>query len=212
MITTVVSGIKVTLELDLFDKEDIIKDLNVVNKTSQELSKTIDSFRETYEFGHKKEDFNIKKLILKDLQMLEPAYSYQNIVFIANLQEQEYYGYKDEFLLVFNKLLQNAKDALLRSETKEGLIFIDLVTHMNKITVSVRDNAGGVDEEISDKIFEPYFTTKHQSQGVGLSLYMSRNIISKYFQGDLLFKNVSYSYENKTYDGAEFKITFPFPL
>ncbi len=208
-ITTIVSGIKVTLELDLFDKDDIIRDLDTVGHTSQKLSRTIDTFRETYNFGHKKEDFNIKDIIINDIDILKPAFLSENIEFIVDVVDVEYYGYKDELLLIMNKVIQNAKDAIKNSNIKNGLIFIKLDANRENINLNIYDNGLGVADDIKSKIFEPYFTTKHKSQGVGLSLYMAKNILTKYFSGDLRFTNKEFTYENTAYQGTQFTISFP---
>ena len=62
---------------------------------------------------------------------------------------------------------------------------------------------------IINKIFEPYFTTKHQSIGTGIGLYMTNQIISKHLKGMISVKNVNYAYENKKLFGCEFKISLP---
>ena len=63
--------------------------------------------------------------------------------------------------------------------------------------MSFEDNAGGIDEKIINKIFDPYFTTKHKTQGTGLGLYIA-NMIIKSIGGHM---NVS-----NTKDGVRFKI------
>ena len=64
--------------------------------------------------------------------------------------------------------------------------------------LEISDNAGGITKENIDKIFEPYFTTKHKSQGTGLGLFMSKMIIEKSLDGQLSHKN--------TKDGSIFTI------
>lgn len=209
VITSIVSGMKVTMELGMSQKEDIIKDLDIINKTSQNLSKTIDSFKDSYELGDVKETFNLNEALLKSIQTLEPAFNYNNISFVTQTNNIEYFGYKDEFLLVLNKLIQNAKDAIAAKEIKEGFIFICLKEEDNMIRFEIYDNALGIEEEIKDKIFEPYFTTKHKAQGVGLSLYVTKNIVTKYFNGTIKFSNKDFVYENKEYSGASFVMEFP---
>jgi signal transduction histidine kinase len=77
------------------------------------------------------------------------------------------------------------------------------------IEISFKDSAGGIDSNIINKIFEPYFTTKHQSIGTGIGLYMTNQIISKHLKGMISVKNVNYTYENKKLFGCEFKISLP---
>ena len=75
--------------------------------------------------------------------------------------------------------------------------------------LEVKDSAGGVDDSIIDKIFEPYFTTKHKSIGTGIGLYMTHQLITKQLKGKILVKNKSYIYENKKLFGASFQIDIP---
>ena len=88
-------------------------------------------------------------------------------------------------------------------------IFIDTQITKNEIIVTLKDNAGGIEEEIIDRVFEPYFTTKFKSKGTGIGLYMSKEIIEKHMNGSLSVKNEKYVYKDKSYIGATFLIIFP---
>lgn len=70
--------------------------------------------------------------------------------------------------------------------------------------ITIEDNAGGVPKNILPKIFEPYFTTKHESQGTGLGLHMSYKIINESIEGNLFVKN--------TQNGALFTIEITIKL
>ena len=210
VITSIASSIKLQLQIGELNKEDIHKDLDLINQTSQKMSQTIESFKDSYELEHKQEQFNLNEALLNNIKILEPAYTYNNIIFLTKTFNIEYYGYKDEFLLILNKLLQNAKEAIANQKIKNGYIFVQLSEiDSSEIVLKVYDNAKGIDENIKDKIFEPYFTTKHKAQGVGLSLYVAKNIVTKYFKGSITFHNMTYEHNNEMYTGACFTIRFP---
>jgi nitrogen fixation/metabolism regulation signal transduction histidine kinase len=94
---------------------------------------------------------------------------------------------------------------------KEKILFNvnDTIIQNNMIEINITDNGAGVPKDIINKVFDPYFTTKHQSQGTGIGLYMTHEIIVKHFNGQLYVKNVDFIYENKTYTGARFTIALP---
>ena len=77
------------------------------------------------------------------------------------------------------------------------------------MTISIKDNAGGIEKNILNKIFEPYFTTKHQSDGTGIGLFMTQEMITKHMNGKIYANNCEYVYENQEYHGAQFCIELP---
>ncbi|OUR70649.1 hypothetical protein A9Q76_06745, partial [Arcobacter sp. 31_11_sub10_T18] len=94
-------------------------------------------------------------------------------------------------------------------ENTQKLIFIKTLKLDNRITICIKDNAGGIKEDILDKIFEPYFTTKHKAQGTGLGLYMTHQIISDSFKGNIQVSNETYEYNSTTFKGAKLTIFLP---
>lgn len=81
----------------------------------------------------------------------------------------------------------------------------------SKYLIEIIDNAGGVDSNIIDKLFEPYFTTKHKSQGTGLGLYMTHKIITESLEGEINISNTSETFENVYYDKCT-KVLISLPL
>ena len=98
-------------------------------------------------------------------------------------------------------LLNNSKDALLTKQIAYPKIIIDCYDKNNAVFLSIKDNAGGIDSDIIDKIFEPYFTTKDQGQGTGIGLYMSKIIIEEHMDGEIIVENTS--------DGVQFIVSLP---
>src|SRR5574344_1189914 len=105
---------------------------------------------------------------------------------------------KDEtkFMQVFINIISNSKDAFIEKKIKDRVIFISIKNFPNRILIEIKDNAGGVEDDILDKVFEPYFTTKHQYSGTGIGLYMSNQIIKTHLNGDIFMKNCSFKYKN----------------
>ena len=85
-------------------------------------------------------------------------------------------------------------------------IFINIYEKNKEVYICINDNAGGIKQDIIEKIFEPYFTTKHKSQGTGIGLYMSYEIIKNHLKGEITVNNTKFKIEDKNYTGAEFII------
>lgn len=115
-------------------------------------------------------------------------------------------GSPNELMQCYINLFNNSKDAFKDIEI-DKFFFISATAQNNNIVIALKDNAGGIPKEVLPKIFEPYFTTKHQSQGTGLGLSMTYNFITQGMDGTVEAKNVTYEYEGKEYKGAEFVIT-----
>jgi PAS/PAC sensor signal transduction histidine kinase len=81
---------------------------------------------------------------------------------------------------VIINLLNNAKDALNLQKIEDKNIKIKIDSDEKFAYLSVEDNGGGIDKNVIDEIFKPYFTTKEDSKGTGLGLYMSKQIIDQF--------------------------------
>jgi len=171
------------------------------------LCETMDDFRNFFKPEKEIQKFNLNSLIEKSIKLLHSNLKNSNINIINTVESFEIRGFENAFSQVIINILNNAKDALLENRVEgKRLIFISSIKKNNLITVSIKDSAGGIKEGIMERIFEPYFSTKPQSKGTGIGLYMTQEIIQKHMNGEVSVKNVEYEYEGVTYQGANFLV------
>ena len=156
----------------------------------QYLSQTIDDFRTFFKPLGKKEKFDVKSSIINSIALVKADFVSKGIGFKTEFKEKLYvHGFKNEFSQVILNLINNSKDAFLVDKTEIPEISIELKKQNKFVVVAIEDNAGGIPEEIINRIFEPYFSTKEDTQGTGVGLYMSKEIIEKNMAGKITVKN-----------------------
>ncbi|QSZ43009.1 PAS domain S-box protein [Sulfurimonas aquatica] len=169
---------------------------------TQHLSKTIDDFRDFFKPNKKREDTQFSLVLEEALSIIGSSLVNHNVEVIKEIKSQLIIStYSRELLQVYINLIKNAKEALLENEIKDAKIFITIREDEQDIITEICDNAGGVEPELLEKIFEPYFTTKDERNGTGLGLYMSQTIVEKHLGGTLSVKN--------TKEGACFSVRVP---
>lgn len=207
-ITTLTSGILLNKEYNILDDNFLKEGLNNITNSAKYMSKTIDDFRDFYSNKVEKKEFDIEDSIEKALVLLSTKLVKKDIVIIKNLDNLKILGYKNELIQVYMNILSNAIDSLDDLEDEIKIIQISSKIENNKLILEFLDNAGGINEEIIDKIFDSHFTTKSEKQGSGIGLYMSKIIIDK-SHGELKVSNKTFEYNSKTYKGANFMIILP---
>ncbi|MDD2888097.1 MAG: cache domain-containing protein [Aliarcobacter sp.] len=208
VITTVATGMKLQKEFDSLDDVTFEKSIDNITNSALYLSDTIEDFRNFFRTDKEETVFYIENVFEKVFKLTNAQFKNHEIIFIKNINDFKLFGFENEFIQALINILNNAKDALETIDNPR-LIFISTYEENNKAIIKITDNAGGIDEEIIDKICEPYFTTKHQAKGTGIGLYMTEEIIVKHMNGTLVFKNVDVIYENQSYKGAEITIELP---
>ncbi len=182
-------------------------DENIMKKKSQEvetllsyMSKTIDDFRTFFKPNKVKNLFNINDSIQRVLHITQAMLEEYNIKIITNINKSIIINnYQNEFEQVVLNLITNAKDALRSDNISSPIITINIYIK-NYITIEINDNANGINKNLIEKIWQPYFTTKSDANGTGIGLYMSKIIIEKNMKGRI---NV-----NSNENGSCFIITF----
>lgn len=161
------------------------------------MSHTIDDFRNFFKPNKNEEHFSVKETVEYSLKLVKAYYAQSGIeIFLNCAYDVQINGYPNEFSQVLMNLLSNAKDVLLEREIEEKYIEIIITKQANNAVISVVDNGGGISEEVQDRMFEPYFTTKHQASGTGIGLYMSKQIIEKQMRGSISGTNTLYVFRN----------------
>ena len=209
-ISSIASGVKLQYQLGIFDQNELEKNLNMITNSVNYLSETIEDFRNFFKPDKNIEKFKISEIISKTKTIISDTLKNNQIELNVKIAQDEYIsGYKNELIQALLNIINNAKDALKDQNITKKLVIVDIKNDEAKITIEILDNGGGIGEKIIDKIFEPYFTTKHKSQGTGIGLYMTHTIICNHHNGELLVKNTKFTFENKEYQGASFIVSLP---
>ena len=205
IITTATSGMVLQKQMGVLTDEFFFEASNRINTSSQYLSQTIDDFRNFFIPNKEKSKVNLIEIFKKTLDLISAQFSSKDIEIIKNIEGVEFESYENELIQALINILNNSRDELIKKDG-ERFIFVDAFEKDNFINIIIKDNAGGVIKENLDKIFEPYFTTKYKSQGTGIGLYMTEEIITKHLNGTICVENVEFTYNEKEYFGAEFTI------
>jgi signal transduction histidine kinase len=170
------------------------------NLLIQKMSSTIDDFRNFFKPDKEIVAFSALQQINMAILLMAPGFRDGNIhIRLDAPHDVELLGYPNEFSQVLLNLVSNAREAISAAGAGSGMIEIELKVCDGQGCVVVRDNGGGVPDEICARIFEPYFSTKTDGTGIGLS--MSKMIIERNMNGSLRARNIE--------GGMEFLIAIP---
>lgn len=206
VITTCASGLKIEKDMNMLESKDFEKFINSILEQSKYLSKTLDSFRDYIDINdEEKKVLCVQSKMDKVVNFLAPFFKENNIEIIKKYEEEKLYilGTTSELFEIFNAILTNANDAFSKNKnvTNKQIVITVKKKNENKIFITIRDNAGGIEKDKINNIFDPYFTTKHESIGTGISLYLTYKIVTENLKGTIYVKN-------KT-EGAKFYIELP---
>ncbi|PWE21599.1 PAS domain-containing sensor histidine kinase [Aliarcobacter skirrowii] len=166
------------------------------------MSNTIEDFTNFFSPQKQKEIFLLNISINEALKILNKIYEDEKIDIKFDItKDLEIFGVKNELTQVLLNILSNAKDAFVQNGIKNRELCIKTYKKDAFIYLEIVDNALGIKDEIKDKMYEPYFTTKHQSSGTGLGLFISKIIIENSFKGEISHSN--------TQNGSKFELKFP---
>ena len=208
-ISVVSSGLKIKDEMNMLKNTDIKIGTDQIIDAVEHLSQTIDDFRDFYKIDKQKQSFNINEVIDKAFKLITSQFKSTNITILKNIKEGTIVGYKNELIQVLINILNNARDELISNNQSLKLIIIETVVNNGILEIYIKDNAGGIPEEIINNIFLSHFTTKEDSGGTGIGLYMSKMILEEHLQGKIEVENINFMHEKDSCTGAQFKLSLP---
>ena len=194
------ANIRDAYEFGELNRGEIERQVETGNRLIQKMSATIDDFRDFFRPNKEKAPFQLAKVVEEVKNILGASLAHHGVrLEVEILDDVTAMGYANECAQALLNLVNNAKESLVAREATDGVIRVTVGRDGGMAVARVRDNGGGVPEDVLPKIFDPYFTTK--PKGTGIGLYMSKIIVENNMGGRLAARNVP--------GGAEFTLAVP---
>jgi len=168
------------------EQDHVVAIYNQSKDIVKNMSNTIEDFTNFFRPEKEKYLFSLSGSITEALHILNTLIDKDKINITTDLNQTiEILGVSNELSQILINLIKNSADAFLQNSISVKEIDICVRKDKEFAFVEFTDNAGGIKEKNIYKIFEPYYTTKHQIQGTGLGLFMSKMICEKGFNGSI---------------------------
>lgn len=199
--TLMISNERIKLMLDGKEESEYDEVLDKISNTMIYLSDTIEDFQTYFKPNKKSQYVSTCELVERAHNFVKTRLEMDKIDLHINTCKDEMIDlYVNEVVQVLINMINNAIDALVENNVVDKEIWVNIQCDDEYVYINIEDNAGGIEDEIISKIFEPYFSTKSKN-GTGLGLYMSKMIIEKHANGKIDVLNTS--------KGACFTISLP---
>lgn len=196
----IIQNLQISFSSDSISQDELESEISKAMAVIMHMSRTIDDFRNFFREDKEKREFVVNKAVSRILEFVSAALESRKVqVRVESDGEVVTTGYQNEYAQVLLNIISNASETSAERRVKEPLIIIRISRENGRSLVCIRDNCGGIAEEIMPKIFDPYFTTREPDKGTGIGLYMSKVIIEQNMGGSLTARNVE--------GGAEFRIS-----
>ncbi len=202
VVSAIFSNISDAYEDGELTQEYMDKSVKQGNDILRYMSKTIDDFRSFFKPQDSKEEFCLCRAISDAVKLAFGGFDMKGIKIFFNSvlveensgelceKQMSVLGYKNEFLQAVISIIKNSKEAMEAHQTENKAIYIELKESDDLYLATISDNGGGVGEKVAHRIFEPYFTTKHNSIGAGMGLYVTKMLVENGMGGKLGYKNI----------------------
>jgi len=198
-----IGQVEIDIAMDEMKPSGITDICNSMKAQITYLSETIDDFRFYFTPSANRSDSSLKEIVERSQNVISIALAQNRITMIVEepLSDINLYVHLNEVVQVVINVINNAMDEMISRNTQAPFIRISSKVDAKMMHLYISDNAGGIDDKIINKIFDPYFSTKKKKNGTGLGLYMAKNIIERHCDGLLRVKNIE--------GGAQFELSFP---
>lgn len=197
-LSLIVQSIEQDFEDKTLDGNNLREHVTNASKVIRQMYETIDDFLNFFKPNKQVQDFSLKEGVESAMHLIVKSMNFRVLMHGEDCDDALVSGFHNEFSQVLINVLTNARDAIRERGVEEGVVDIHFGQDDQRAWVDVRDNAGGIAEDVLARIFDPYFTTKEQGTGIGL--YMSR-VIMKNMGGAIEAQNVG--------NGAQFRLILP---
>lgn len=198
-VALIIQNIQMQYDSDMLTREEMDSDIHEAMEVLLQMSHKIDDLRNFFRVDKEKQGFFVSKLVGRALELVSPNLGSHKIqVEIESDDAVTATGYQNEYAQVLINIISNAREAAIERNISLPRIMIRITSENGRSVVAVRDNCGGIPDDIMPKIFDPYFTTRGPDRGTGIGLYMSKVIIEQNMAGKLTARNVD--------GGAEFRV------
>ena len=198
-VALIIQNVQIQFNSGTLTREEMDSDIHEAMEALLKMSHTIDDFRNFYREDKEKQRFFISKAVNRVMELVTPTLSNHHIqVEIESDEAVDAIGFQNEYMQALLNIIANSREAGGERNVPHPRIFIRITQENGRSVLYIRDNCGGIPEDILPKIFDPYFTTRGPDRGTGIGLYMSKVIVEQNMAGHLTARNVA--------DGAEFRI------
>ena len=182
---TQLSYIFINLELlserNKLTNDKLVLKIKEANDQISFMTNTINDFKNFFSPKKVMDEHKIKVVLKQSKRLLKASLDRHNIELIIDTKKDFiFYGCKNELVQVFVNIINNAKDSFVSKDTDERVIHAKTYTENGQNIITIKNNAGSIDEKVIDKIFKPYFSTKDLSVATGIGLYICKVIIEKH--------------------------------
>jgi PAS domain S-box-containing protein len=199
VISLIIQSVQLRYESGKLTSEEMSRDIQNVMGNIMHMSQTIEDFRNFFKQDKVKQEFFISNAVNRAITLVSASLENHNIkVEIKTEDDATVIGYQNEYSQVLLNIISNTCDACIEHSVPNPLIFICIARENDHSVLYIRDNCGGIPDDVILNIFDPYFTTRGTDKGTGIGLYMSKMIIEQNMNGHLTASNAG--------GGAEFRI------